>query len=144
MLARREYPRAELTERLTARGADAVEVARVLDELEQGGYLSDARFAQMLVTRKAGSYGKRAIAHELSQRRVAPAAAGSALESLGTVDELAEASALLERRFTDPPRDERERARQIRFLMSRGYSASIALKVVPRVIASPVANNESA
>jgi len=130
MLARRECARAELSERLTRRGADADEVNRVLDELERLGYLSDARFAQMLVTQKAGRYGKRAIAHALTQRRVASPAAHSALDALKSVDELADASALWERRFGSPPRDERERARQVRFLMARGYSLSIALKVV--------------
>lgn len=132
MLARREYARAELTERLTSRGADATEVTRVLDELEQLGYLSDARFAQMVVTQKAGRYGKRAIAHALTQRRVALPAAQTALDTLKSVDEVADASALWERRFGSPPKDERERARQIRFLMARGYSLSIALKVVVR------------
>jgi regulatory protein len=132
MLARREYARAELAERLTSRGADAIEVTRVLDELEQLGYLSDARFAQMLVTQKAGRYGKRAIAHALTQRRVASPAAQTALDTLKNVDEVADAGALWERRFGSPPKDERERARQIRFLIARGYSLSIALKVVGR------------
>jgi regulatory protein len=130
MLARREYARAELAERLTSRGADATEVTRVLDELEQLGYLSDARFAQMLVTQKAGRYGKRAIAHALTQRRVASPAAQTALDALKNVDELADASALWGRRFGSLPRDKRERARQIRFLIARGYNLAIALKVV--------------
>jgi regulatory protein len=132
MLARREYARAELRERLAHRGADAAEVTRVLDELEQLGYLSDTRFAQMLVTQKAGCYGKRAIAHALTQRRVASPAAQTALDALKNVDELADASALWERRFGSLPRDERERARQIRFLIARGYNLAIALKVVGR------------
>lgn len=132
MLARREYARAELRERLTHRGADAAEVTRVLDELEQLGYLSDARFAQMLVTQKAGHHGKRAIAHALTQRRVASPAAQTALDALKNVDEFADASALRERRFGSPPGDERERARQIRFLIARGYDLAIALKVVGR------------
>ncbi|HLW11139.1 MAG TPA: regulatory protein RecX [Casimicrobiaceae bacterium] len=143
MLARREYARAELTERLTSRGADATEVTRVLDELEQLGYLSDARFAQMVVTQKAGRYGKRAIAHALTQRRVASPAAQTALDTLKNVDEVADAGALWERRFGSPPKDERERARQIRFLMARGYSLSIALKVVgwPGAAANADADN---
>ena len=132
MLARREYARAELGERLMHRGADAAEVTRVLDELEQLGYLSDVRFAQMLVTQRAGRYGKRAIAHALTQRRVASPAAQTALDALKNVDELADASALWERRFGSLPRDERERARQIRFLIARGYNLAIALKVVGR------------
>ena len=132
MLARRDYPRAELAERLVSRGADLGEVARVLDDLEQLGHLSDARYAQMLVTQKTGRYGKRAIAHALMQRRVASPAAQTALDTLKNVDELAEASALWERRFGAAPKDEREWSRQVRFLMARGYGLSIALKVVRR------------
>ena len=106
LLARREYARAELAERLIGRGADRVEVERVLDELERSGYLSDARFAQAVVAQKAGRYGKRAIAHELRQKHVAPAAARVA------------------------PKNEREKARQVRFLLSRGYGTTVALKVL--------------
>jgi len=141
LLARREYARAELGERLIARGAERAEVERVLDELERGGYLSDARFAQALVAQKAGRYGKRAIAHELREKRVAPAAAEEALSALAHSDELAEATALWERRFGIAPKDQREKARQVRFLMARGYGMSVALKVVRRAGGSEDTNS---
>jgi regulatory protein len=130
MLARREYGRAELAERLEARGATRAEVALVLDELERLGYLSDTRFAQALVTQKTGRYGRRAIANSLRQRQVAPEAAKAALDGLTGVDELAEATALWQRRFGAVPKDEREKARHVRFLLARGYPVSIALKVL--------------
>ena len=132
LLARREYARAELADRLTSRGADADEVTRVLDELERLGYLSDARYAQMLVTQCAGRFGKRAIAHALAQKRIASSAARAALAQIDPTDELAEATALWQRRYAIAPKDDRERARQVRFLMARGYSMSVALKVVRR------------
>lgn len=132
LLARREYARAELADRLVARGARRDDVERVLDDLERAGYLSDARFAQAVVAQKAGRYGKRAIAHELRQKQVAPAAAKDALDALAHVDELAEATALWQRRFGAAPKDEREKARQVRFLLSRGYSMTVALKVMRR------------
>ena len=138
LLARREYARAELGERLAARGASRDEAARVLDELERAGYLSDARFANALVAQKAGHYGKRAIAHALREKRVDATAAADALQSLGPVDELAEAAALWQRRFGAVPRDEREKARQVRYLLSRGYSMSIAFKVLRRAGAADV------
>jgi regulatory protein len=141
LLARREYARAELGERLIARGAERAEVERLLDELERGGYLSDARFAQALVAQKAGRYGKRAIAHELREKRVAPAAAEEALAALAHSDELAEATALWERRFGIAPKDRREKARQVRFLMARGYGMSVALKVVRRAGGSEDTNS---
>ena len=130
LLARREYARAELAARLLQRGANVDEVAQALDELERLGYLSDERYARMLVTQRAGRYGKRAIAHALAQRGVTTDVAREALDALATGDEFAEATALWQRRFGEPPADDRERAKQVRFLMSRGYGLSIALKVV--------------
>jgi len=112
----------------------------VLDELEQNGYLSDARFAQALVAQKAGRYGKRAIAHQLRQKQVAPAAAVDALASIPLTDELADATALWQRRFGVLPKDDREKARQVRFLQARGYSIAIALKVLRHVAAGDEAS----
>jgi regulatory protein len=132
MLARREYARAELAARLLRGGADADEVARLLDELEQRGYLSDTRYAQMLVSQRAGRYGRRAIAHTLVARGVSASAANAAMTTLAHGDERAEATALWQRRFGHGPKDDRERARQVRFLMARGYPMSVALHVVPR------------
>lgn len=130
MLARREYGRAELRARLLARGAPREEVDAALDELERRGFLSDARYAQALVAHKTGRFGRRAIAHELKEKRVDSEAAKAALAALADVDELAEATALWRRRYDAPPKDEREKGRQLRFLMARGYSMSIALKVL--------------
>jgi regulatory protein len=138
MLARREYARAEIEQRLLARGADAAEVTRTLDDLERLGYLSDARFARMLVAQKAGRFGKRAIAHAIRERRVEPSAAREALEALAEHDEVADARTLWQRRFGVAPSDDRERARQLRFLVARGYSVSVAIAVIGRRVGSAV------
>ena len=130
MLARREYGRAELAAKLIAKGAPRDEADGVLDELERLGYLSDARFANAVVAQKSGQYGKRAIVHALKERRVEPSAAQDALRALEGVDELAGATALWQRRFGMPPHDEREKARQVRCLLARGYALSVALKVL--------------
>lgn len=143
MLARRDYPRAALEQRLVASGADPDDVRRTLDELERLGYLSDARFAQMLVAQKADRFGKRAIAQALRERRVDASAAHDALAALNGGDETARAQAVWSRRFHAPPHDERERARQIRFLMARGYSLQVALAVVGRAVGAQAQDGES-
>lgn len=137
MLARRDYARAELAQRLLARGANPTEVERALDELARRGFLSDERYARGVVERKAGTYAKRAIAHELREKGVGGDAAGAALSVLDGHDEVADATALWRRRFGTPPRDERERARHVRFLLSRGYSAAVAFKVMRAAAAAP-------
>ncbi len=122
MLARRDYGREELAGRLVARGATRAEATVLLDELERQGYLSDARYAQAVVARKAGDYGRRAIVHALKEKRVAPSAAADALRALDGADELAQATTLWQRRFGHAPGDEREKARQVRFLLARGFA----------------------
>ena len=53
-LARRDYSRAELTQRLRRRGIAEAEIERALDELAAAGYLSDARYAQAVVAQRNG------------------------------------------------------------------------------------------
>lgn len=130
LLARREYGRVELALHLITRGADRGEVERALDELTRLGYLSDARYAHAVVTQKTGRYAKRAIAYELKSKGVAPPAVEEALAALADSDEVAEALALWRRRFGTPAENPREKARQLRFLLSRGYSTRVALDVL--------------
>ncbi len=133
LLARRDYGRAELAQRLLQYGAAAGEIEAVLDEMTVLGFLSDARYAESLVRQKQGRYAKRAIAHALKERKVDREAAEAALSALETSDEVDEALALWRKRFEVPPKDERERNRQLRFLLARGYSTAVAFKVLKTV-----------
>ena len=137
MLARREYPRAELRARLLARGIDAREVDAALDELARRGLVSDARYAEAVVSQKAGRYGRRAIAHALKEKGVEAGAAATALGALDGRDEVDAALSLWRRRYDAPPANRNEKARQVRFLLSRGYSMSVALKALRRAGAPP-------
>jgi len=130
MLARREYGRTELAHRLVMRGAPVAEVDTVLDDLQQLGLLSDARYAHSLVTQMAGRYARRAIVHTMKERSVDADAVAGIDEELSAIDDAADAGALLARRFPDPPADDREKARQVRFLQSRGYSLSLILRLI--------------
>lgn len=112
------------------RGVDADVVDATLTALAEAGYLSDARYAQSVVAQRAGRYGRRAIAHALKERGIAAADAAQAMAPLAQADELADAQALWQQRFGVVPADEREKARHVRFLQARGYSLSIALRVL--------------
>jgi len=130
MLARREHGRTELAQRLKMRGAPAAEVESVLDELQQLGLLSDSRYAHSLVTQMTGRYAKRAIVHTMRKRRVATDAVADVDAELGAIDDESDARAILARRYPDPPADDRELARQVRFLQARGYALSLILRIV--------------
>ncbi len=141
LLARRDYSRSELRAKLvgerdrveTAAAAEAAaspaDVDAVLDELAAQGYLSDARFAQGMVRQKSGAYSKRAIGASLKARGVEDVAATDALAGVG-IDDVDAMVALWRRRFGTPPSNDKEKARQVRFLQSRGFSLSAIFKLL--------------
>jgi regulatory protein len=129
LLARREYSRSELEEKLAAKGADKDELRSVLDELTSLGFISDERYARAVANQKAGRYSRRSIAGGLKARGVGPDAIDLALSEADGSDE-STLLALWERRFGRVPADEREKARQVRFLQSRGFALSAILKLL--------------
>lgn len=130
MLARRDHARAELEMRLARHGFGTAEVADALDDLERSGYLSDARYAAGVVERHRGRSGRHAIEGMLRRCGVAAPARGEALAVLADRDEFEDALRLWSRRFGCGPVDERERARQFRFLRARGYAVETIWKVL--------------
>jgi regulatory protein len=129
LLARREYARGELEQRLIARGAERAEVRTLVEALLSEGLLSDARYARALVARRAGSSSRRRIADELKAAGVAAEHIEAALAE-GELDDEAALSALWQRRFGRVPADERDKARQVRFLQARGFALSAILKLL--------------
>lgn len=129
LLARREYARDDLEQRLIAKGAARDEVAAVLDELSSQGLLSNERFAHALVAQKSGSYSRRSIRGELKRKGISGEAIEGAIGE-ATIDDDAAMLALWQRRFGAPPANDREKARQIRFLQSRGFALSAIFKML--------------
>jgi regulatory protein len=133
LLARREYSRSELRTRLL-RGVDGAEadpatVDAALDDLAALGYLSDSRFATAVVRQKSGGYSRRAIGAALKASGVSAETATEALAATD-LDDQAAMLALWRRRFGKAPANDREKARQARFLQSRGFSLSAIFKLL--------------
>ena len=126
LLARREYARAELEARLVAKGASRTDVAVVVDELAALGYVSDERYARAFADQKSGRYSRRGIAVELKAKGVGAGDISAALATI-LVDDASALEALWQRRFGALPADDREKARQVRFLQARGFSLSAIL-----------------
>ncbi|KAA0012074.1 regulatory protein RecX [Billgrantia pellis] len=125
LLARREYSRAELVLRLSARSHSAAAIEACLDELNEQGLQSDARFAEsFLRSRVARGQGPLKVRVELERRgidRAQAAATLAAAEQAGEVDWFELAAEALSRRFIHPGDSPRERARRERFLAGRGF-----------------------
>ena len=124
LLGRREHSRLELWFKLYRNATDESQLNRVLDELETGGWLDNARFAEVFARqRRETGYGPVRIRAELDQRGVT-----SEPETLADVTEAdwcVEARRQRVRRFgAGEPRSWKEKGRQGRFLAQRGFSQS--------------------
>ena len=102
-------------------------VDRLLDWLAANNYLSETRFVESRVNARSRKQGTLRIKLELSRHGLAlePAQAATLRET-----EFARAHALWQRKFGVLASDARERAKQARFLASRGFAADVVRRVV--------------
>ena len=128
-LARREHSRAELHVKLLPYVQEGEDMEAVLDELEKRNWLSDARATTQWVDAKRGRFGTQRIAHELRQKGIPENLITDALPQLKET-ELDAASEVWQRKFGVQPQDSKEKAKQIRFLQSRGFSMEVIFKVL--------------
>ncbi len=128
-LSRREHSRAELARKLAPYAESPEDVETLLDALERENWLSNARFTQSLLHRRAGRYGTRRVMQELGTHRLDPEALAEARQQLQNT-ELKRAHAVWLKRFGSAAADAAGRAKQVRFLLARGFSHGVVSKVV--------------
>ena len=130
LLTRRDYSRAELQKKLVAHAESAEELASVLDTLQGERLLSDHRYATQRVTARAGRYGDARLKQELRLKGVSDDDIAAALPEGG--DETERCLAVWQRKFGDrpAPADAAGRAKQMRFLTSRGFSGETIRRVL--------------
>jgi regulatory protein len=128
-LARREYSRAELQARLMPHVTVADDLGMLLDDLEKRGWLSDARALEQTVRIRGARFGPQRIAHELRQKGISDELISAAIPQMKE-GELDAARAVWHRKFANPPQDQKEKAKQVRFLQSRGFSMDVIFKVM--------------
>jgi regulatory protein len=107
----------------------SVDLDALLDDLTARGWLSDARATTQLVHAKRSRFGTQRITHELRQRGIADELIEAALPALKET-ELDAARDVWQRKFGIAPQDAKEKAKQMRFLQSRGFSIDVILKVM--------------
>ena len=129
LLARREHSRAELRARLLPLVQEGDEVEAVLDDLERRNWLSDERAAAQIVHAKRSRFGAHRIAHELRSKGIAEEWISAALPQLKET-ELDAAREVWQAKFGAPPKDRNEKAKQIRFLQSRGFAMEVIFRVL--------------
>lgn len=122
LLARREYTRAELAQKLNSEDVDLNELNEVLDGLVRERLQSDARYAEMYVRQRMNrGYGPLRIAMELRERGIADELIDEHLHQ-AQFDWTSHLQLVWRRRFLGKfPKDLKEKARHIRFLQYRGF-----------------------
>ena len=129
LLSQREHSRAELERKLAPHEDEPGALAGALDELQARGFIDEGRVVQSVLHQRAARLGAARVRQELQTKGIGAEAIAEAVAGLQG-SELERAGALWQRRFGTPPADAKERARQMRFLLSRGFSGDIAARVL--------------
>ncbi len=127
-LARREHTRHELALKLAPHAESETEVAQILDDFTQRGWLSEQRAAEQIVHARIRRYGPVRIRRDLEAKGVSVEAATAVLATLKE-GELEAARAVWKRKFRAPPANAAERAKQTRFLLGRGFGSEVIVKL---------------
>jgi regulatory protein len=120
-LAAREHSRLELGRKLARYAGEGDDVEALLDWLESRKFLSQSRFSESLVHRRAQRFGNSRILSELQSHGIE----GEEIDSIKAglaAGENERAIEVWRRKFSHPPADLAERAKQMRFLQQRGFS----------------------
>jgi regulatory protein len=124
-LSTREHSRLELGRKLARYAEEGDDVEALLDFLEKNNWLSQERFAESLINRRAGRYGNSRVLAELQNHGIAGEAMAE-LKSALQDSETARASEVWRRKFGEVAQDAAERSKQMRFLLQRGFSQRAA------------------
>ena len=133
MLTTREHSAFELTQKLTKREYSRTIIENLLLDLQTKGYQSDTRFAEAYARQRFDKgYGPLSIRAKLHERGIDSGLAADALIDL-QVDWIDHAVAVIERKFRAEEITSMEpkiESRIARFLQSRGFSSSVALRAL--------------
>ena len=120
-LSMREHSRLELARKLARHVQQGDDVDALLDTLEAADWLSQERFSEALIHRRAARYGNSRIVAELQSHGVG----GEALLELKAglaANETTRACEVWRRKFGTVAADSCARAKQTRFLLQRGFT----------------------
>lgn len=129
LLGRREHSARELKAKLRARGLEGEDADKIVGDLNEQGWQSDARYAELLVRSRIGQgYGRMRIEAEMRVAGIGDSEIREAIESAEVDwDELAHS--VWSRRFSEPS-NMAERQKQYRFMAARGFDGGQIARVL--------------
>ncbi|PJI34147.1 MULTISPECIES: regulatory protein RecX [Acinetobacter] len=133
VLTRKEYAKAELIEKLCLYAEDRDEVLELVEELSRENYQSDQRVAEtMLSSQKRKGKGPNQIKMKLKNKKVDTALIA---EELKETDWVQQAYELKVKKYgAEVTKDPKLKAKQIRFLMYRGFEMDTIIKAINRKV----------
>ncbi|MFJ7566982.1 recombination regulator RecX [Herminiimonas sp. NPDC097707] len=120
-LSAREHSRQELARKLARYAQEGDDIEALLDALEAANFMSEARFSESLVNRRAARFGNSRILSELKSHNIDPDSLTEIKAALAQ-DEVARTREVWSRKFGVVASDANGRAKQMRFLLQRGFS----------------------
>ncbi|MDD2934649.1 MAG: recombination regulator RecX [Methylotenera sp.] len=134
-LGKREYSYFELAQKLktyaeeTEESTATEQIEAILDDFKVRGWLSDARFTEMLVHARKTKFGSARVANELREKGVADDLIASAVAEV-KITELDNAREVCRKKYKTSPISREDWAKQARFLQSRGFGFDVIKKVL--------------
>jgi regulatory protein len=129
-LSRKEQSLQELRKKLLPFAESESELDELLLKLQKQEWLSDERFAESLVRRKSERYGSRRIVDELKQNGIDQETVSRLKDNLKESD-AQRAHDLWQKKFDGlVPVDQKDRAKQMRYLVSKGFPLDQVSKII--------------
>jgi len=129
LLSQREHSRLELERKLRPFEEVPGELAAALDFLQAKDFINEHRTAESVVNRRASKLGASRIKQELQSKGIDGQAIQDAMLSMRET-EVERARAVWRKKFGARAEDATGRAKQARFLISRGFAAEAVRRVV--------------
>lgn len=131
LLARREHSKYELASKLSRKFSDEQKVQQELDALAKDNLQSEERFVESFIrAKKNHGKGPKFIKQELRQRGVSEYLIASYVYE-NDEDWLELAKQVYTKKFgMTPVADSKDKARRIRFMVSRGFSADNVMSLL--------------
>ena len=132
LLSQREHSRSELERKLAQHEEVPGELAKALDALQARDFINDGRAVDSVVNRRSGKVGSARIKQELAAKGLSGEAVAEAMASLKD-SELSRAQEVWRKKFGTTPQDPQAKAKQMRFLLSRGFPSEVVRRIVPDI-----------
>ena len=123
------HSRKELEQKLKPHEETPGELAEALDFLAAKDFINEKRVVESVVNRRASKLGAARVRQELVAKGLPADDIAEAVDAMRST-ELVRAMQVWRKRFGTPPSDASERAKQVRFLVSRGFAPEVVRRVV--------------